>query len=67
MLGFLAFLAVMGFRAFETRAPLPLFWFAFAGFFSSFGYRWPRLRYLDPLGLVGLLVAVLGLAGLLSP
>lgn len=63
LLGFLGFLASLGVLAFRYDDPLFLFWFAFAGFFSFFGYRWEQLKFVGLLGLVGLAIAIIGVLG----
>ncbi|WP_256289468.1 hypothetical protein [Halobellus inordinatus] len=65
-LGFLGFLSLIGVRGIEQHNALFLFWFAFAGSFSFFGYRWEKLKYLGLLGIPGFGVAVLALLGIFS-
>jgi len=66
MLGFVGFLSLFGFQAFLQHDPVQLFWFGFAGFFSFFRFRYEPMKYVGWLGILGLIVAGLGVFGYIT-
>jgi hypothetical protein len=64
-LGFTGFAGFLGFRAFDSHEPYDLFLLCFFSYFVYFKYWHDSLKWLTLLGPLGLVVAILGLAGVI--